>query len=598
MMFYPDFYQHQGAIYAPGSIADHMTKLHNFPNPLLTYQVAVCYSIIGFFIQNKTMVTTGFFKVPEPFNEPVLNYSPGNPEREKLKQLIWDLRADQIEIPMVVNGKDLLTGNLVKINPPHDHQHILGYYHQGGDKEIKMAVDAALKAREMWAAQPWEERASIFIKAADLLSGSYRFKINAATMLGQSKNIYQAEIDAACELIDFLRFNVKFMTDIYEYQPYSPHGVWNRMEWRPLEGFIFAVTPFNFTSIAGNLPTAPAMLGNVVVWKPSRSQIYSARIIMEVLQQAGLPDGVINMIFTPGHVAADIILKHPEFAGLHYTGSTRVFKSLWFTIGRNINEYNTYPRIVGETGGKDFIIAHESADPRQVVTALSRGAFEYQGQKCSAVSRAYIPDSLWPDIRDLLSEDIASFKMGGPEDFTNFINAVINETAFNRINKVIRRIRKENVGKIITGGKSYKGTGYFIEPTVVVTSDPLYFTMQEEFFGPLLSIFVYPANRYSETVELCDKTSRYGLTGSVFAGDRKIIEFTSRKLVYAAGNFYINDKPTGAVVGQQPFGGSRGSGTNDKAGSPLNLIRWLSPRSVKETFTPPVNYRYPFMVER
>ncbi len=544
------------------------------------------------------MSTTGLFNVPEPHNEQVLSYAPKTRERDELKQLLLYLRQNQIEIPMYIGGREVRTGKLIEMNPPHDHQHVLGYYHQGSEKEVHLAIEAALKARDMWASLPWEARASIFLKAADLLSGPYRLKINAATMLGQSKNIFQAEIDAACELIDFLRYNVKFMTDLYKYQPYSPPGVWNRQELRALEGFIFAVTPFNFTSIAGNLPTAPAIMGNVVVWKPSQAQIYSASVIMEVLKESGLPDGVINMVFAPGQVAADAVLSHPDFAGLHYTGSTKVFQNLWKTIGLNIHQYHSYPRIVGETGGKDFVMVHESADPQQVVTAISRGAFEYQGQKCSAVSRVYIPDTLWPGIKNMLMEDIASFKMGGPEDFTNFINAVINEEAFNKIQKVIRRIKREKVAEIITGGKSYKGTGYFIEPTVALSSDPLYFAMQEEFFGPLLTIFVYPANKYSETVELCDKTSIYALTGSVFARKREIIEFTSAKLVHAAGNFYINDKPTGAIVGQQPFGGSRGSGTNDKAGSALNLIRWVSPRAIKETFIPPVNYRYPFMVER
>ncbi len=544
------------------------------------------------------MSTTGLFNVPEPHNEQVLSYAPKTRERDELKQLLLYLRQNQIEIPMYIGGREVRTGKLIEMNPPHDHQHVLGYYHQGSEKEVHLAIEAALKARDMWASLPWEARASIFLKAADLLSGPYRLKINAATMLGQSKNIFQAEIDAACELIDFLRYNVKFMTDLYKYQPYSPPGVWNRQELRALEGFIFAVTPFNFTSIAGNLPTAPAIMGNVVVWKPSQAQIYSASVIMEVLKESGLPDGVINMVFAPGQVAADAVLSHPDFAGLHYTGSTKVFQNLWKTIGLNIHQYHSYPRIVGETGGKDFVMVHESADPQQVVTAISRGAFEYQGQKCSAVSRVYIPDTLWPGIKNMLMEDIASFKMGGPEDFTNFINAVINEEAFNKIQKVIRRIKREKVAEIITGGKSYKGTGYFIEPTVALSSDPLYFAMQEEFFGPLLTIYVYPANKYAETVELCDKTSIYALTGSVFARKREIIEYTSAKLVHAAGNFYINDKPTGAIVGQQPFGGSRGSGTNDKAGSALNLIRWVSPRAIKETFIPPVNYRYPFMVER
>ena len=544
------------------------------------------------------MLATGFFNVPDPQNEPVLSYTPGTRERDELKKLILHCRENPVEIPMFIGGKEVRTGNTIEIHPPHDHQHLLGHYHQGGEKEVKMAIDAALKARNSWAAFPWEQRAAIFLKAADLLSGPYRLKMNAATMLGQSKNIFQAEIDAACELTDFLRFNVKFMTDLYKFQPNSPPGVWNRLEWRPLEGFIFALTPFNFTSIAGNLPTAPAIMGNVVVWKPSKAQVYSAQVIMEVLREAGLPDGVINMVFAPGPVVSKVILSHPYFAGLHYTGSTEVFQEIWKTIGSNIYKYHTYPRVVGETGGKDFVMVHESADMRQVVTAISRGAFEYQGQKCSAVSRVYIPDNKWPEIKDMLMTDLASFTMGGPEDFSNFINAVIDEGAFDRLKKVIDRIRHEKKAAIIAGGKTYKKTGYFIEPTVVLADDPYYFAMQEEFFGPILTIHVYPAAKFNETLEICDNTSIYALTGSIFARERKIIELASRKLVNAAGNFYINDKPTGAVVGQQPFGGSRGSGTNDKAGSVLNLIRWLSPRSVKETFVPPVNYRYPFMVER
>jgi 1-pyrroline-5-carboxylate dehydrogenase len=499
---------------------------------------------------------------------------------------------------MFIGGKDIRTKSTIDINPPHDHQHLLGHFHQGGEKEVTAAIDAALKARESWAALPWEQRAAVFLKAADLLSGPYRLKINAATMLGQSKNIFQAEIDAACELTDFLRFNVKYMTDIYKYQPYSPPGVWNRMDWRPLEGFVFALTPFNFTSIAGNLPTSPAMLGNVVVWKPSKAQIYSAKVIMDLLREAGLPDGVINMVFASGPVAGQVILSHPSFAGIHYTGSTEVFQGLWKTIGNNIHNYRTYPRIVGETGGKDFVMVHESADTRQVVTAISRGAFEYQGQKCSAVSRVYVPDVLWPKIKEMLLSDLSSFSMGGPEDFTNFINAVIDEGSFTKLKRVIDRVKREKQAKIISGGKTYKKTGYFIEPTVVLTDNPAYFAMQEEFFGPILTIYVYPAKKFVETLEICDSTSIYALTGSIFAREREIIELASRKLFNAAGNFYINDKPTGAVVGQQPFGGSRGSGTNDKAGSALNLMRWLSPRSVKETFLPADDYRYPFMIER
>jgi 1-pyrroline-5-carboxylate dehydrogenase len=544
------------------------------------------------------MPASGFFNVPDPRNEPVLTYAPGTREREDLKKQLRDYRENPIEIPMFIGGKEVKTQQTIDINPPHDHQHLLGKYFQGDEKDVTSAIDAALKAREAWASLSWEARASVFLKAADLLSGPYRLKINAATMLGQSKNIFQAEIDAACELTDFLRFNVKFMTDLYKFQPYSPPGVWNRMDWRPLEGFIFALTPFNFTSIAGNLPTAPAILGNVVVWKPSKAQVYSAKVIMDVLREAGLPDGVINMVFAPGPVVGKVILSHPRFAGLHYTGSTEVFQDLWKTIGNNIHHYHTYPRIVGETGGKDFVMVHETADPRAVATALARGAFEYQGQKCSAVSRAYVPDTLWPKIKEMLLSDLASFSMGGPEDFTNFINAVIDDGSFTKLKKVIDRVSREKKAKIISGGKTYKKTGYFIEPTVVQTEDPMYFAMQEEFFGPILTLYVYPAKKFEETLDICDKTSIYALTGSIFARDREIIELASRKLMNAAGNFYINDKPTGAVVGQQPFGGSRGSGTNDKAGSAINLMRWLSPRSVKETFLPADDYRYPFMFER
>lgn len=544
------------------------------------------------------MPASGFFNVPDPHNEPILSYAPGTREREELKKQLRDYRENPVDIPMFIGGKDVYSGNTIDINPPHDHQHLLGKYHQGGEKEVKDAIDAALHVRESWASLPWEQRAAVFLKAADLLSGPYRLKMNAATMLGQSKNIFQAEIDAACELTDFLRFNVKYMTDIYKFQPNSPAGVWNRMDWRPLEGFVFALTPFNFTSIAGNLPTAPAMLGNVVVWKPSKAQVYSAKVIMDILREAGLPDGVINMVFAPGPVVGKVILSHPSFAGIHYTGSTEVFQDLWRTIGNNIHSYHTYPRIVGETGGKDFVMVHESADTRQVVTAISRGAFEYQGQKCSAVSRVYIPDVLWPKIKEMLISDLESFSMGGPEDFTNFINAVIDEGSFTKLKRVIERIKREKKANIISGGKTYGKTGYFIEPTVVLTEDPMYFAMQEEFFGPILTIYVYSAKRFVETLELCDRTSIYALTGSIFAREREIIELASRKLINTAGNFYINDKPTGAVVGQQPFGGSRGSGTNDKAGSALNLMRWLSPRSVKETFLPADDYRYPFMVER
>ncbi len=539
----------------------------------------------------------GFYTLPFPENEPVFEYRQGSRERAELKRAIDIDLQHKVEIPMIIGGKEVDSGNLFSIRAPHDISHELGKYHQGDEAHVNMAINAALSAREMWAALPWEERAAIFLKAAELLAGPYRAKINAATMLGQSKNVHQAEIDSACELIDFLRFNVKYMTDIYSMQPESSPGSWNRMEWRPLEGFVFALTPFNFTSIAGNLPTSPAMLGNVVVWKPSKLQVYSASVIMEVLLEAGLPEGVINMVLVPGPVAGKAIFANPDFAGFHYTGSTEVFQGIWKIIGLTINKYKTYPRIVGETGGKDFIFVHESADPRQTVTALSRGAFEYQGQKCSAASRAYIPDNLWPEIKQLLTDDISSFKMGGPEDFTNFVNAVIDEPSFVILSRAIERIKKDREAEIIIGGNYNKSKGYFVEPTVVVTKDPQYFAMQEEFFGPILTIYVYSSKKFEETLALCDRTSIYGLTGSIFANDRLAINLATNKLRNAAGNFYINDKPTGAVVSQQPFGGSRGSGTNDKSGSMLNLFRWLSPRVIKENFLPPTDYRYPHMEE-
>lgn len=543
-------------------------------------------------------MSKGFYTTPVPQNEPVNSYNQGTKERIELKQAIKDAKQKKIEIPMIIGGKEVETGNLITIKPPHELNHTLGQYHQGNEGHVNNAIDTALSVKEMWSSMPWEDRAAIFLKAADLLAGPYRAKINAATMLGQSKNAFQAEIDSACELIDFLRFNVKFMCEIYNQQPESAPGIWNRMDWRPLEGFVFALTPFNFTSIAGNLPTAPAMLGNVVVWKPSKTQVYSARVIMEVLQEAGLPDGVINMTLVSGPVASKAIFSNPDFAGFHFTGSTEVFQGIWNIIGSNIKNYKSYPRIVGETGGKDFIFVHDSADPLQIVTALSRGAFEYQGQKCSAASRAYIPDSLWPEIKKLLVDDISSFKSGSPEDFTNFINAVIDEPSFNKLADSIDRIKKDKEAEIIIGGGYDKSTGYFVEPAVVVTSDPHYFSMEEELFGPILTLYVYPADKYEETLEICDKTSMYALTGAVFANDRQAIDLATRKLEYAAGNFYINDKPTGAVVGQQPFGGARSSGTNDKAGSMLNLIRWASPRTIKESFIPPHDYRYPFMKEK
>ncbi len=543
-------------------------------------------------------MSNGFFNVPLAFNEPQNHYEPGSEARAELKAAIEEARSKVIEIPMFIGGKEVKSGNLVAIHPPHDIKHTLGHFHRGDDSHVKMAIEAALAARSNWALMPWQQRASIFLKAAELLSGPYRAKINAATMLGQSKNAYQAEIDSACELIDFLRFNVEYMTEIYNNQPDSGEGEWNRMEHRPLEGFIFALTPFNFTAIAGNLPTSPAIMGNTVVWKPSNSQIYSAQVIMEVLKEAGLPDGVINLIFVSGPVAGETIFTHPDFAGIHYTGSTEVFQNIWRTIGYNISNYKSYPRIVGETGGKDFIIAHPSADTKALSTALVRGAFEYQGQKCSAVSRAYIPAGQWKTVKELMQRDLAEIKMGGPEDFRNFVNAVIDEYSFDKLTKYIEDAKNDDNVEVIAGGNYDKSVGYFIEPTVILTNDPHYITMREELFGPVLTIYVFEDDKYEETVDLLNETSIYGLTGAVFATDRAVIEKTEQKLNQAAGNFYINDKPTGAVVGRQPFGGARGSGTNDKAGSIINLMRWVSPRSIKETFVPPVDYKYPFMGEK
>lgn len=537
----------------------------------------------------------GFFNLPVPRNEPVLSYAPGSPERESLKQAISSARSSTIDIPMVIGGKEVKGERKVAIRPPHDHQHTLGYFYEGDVTHVTQAIKAALKARTDWADLRWEQRASIFLKAADLLAGPWRSRINAATMLGQSKNAYQAEIDSACELIDFLRFNAYYMAGIYSDQPESSPGVWNRMEYRPLEGFTFALTPFNFTAIAGNLPTSMAMMGNTVIWKPAYAQIYAAHVIMQVLRGAGLPDGVINLIYVDGPLAGDVIFSHADFAGIHFTGSTAVFRSIWKTIGNNIAQYRSYPRIVGETGGKDFVMVHSSADAGEVATALARGAFEYQGQKCSAASRAYIPSNLWEEVKERLVSDINSFRMGGVEDFGNFINAVIDERAFNKITGYIEQARKNPKNKIIAGGGSDKSKGYFVEPTVIVTEDPSSVTMCEEIFGPVLTIYVYPENAYEDTVALVDRTSPYALTGSIMAKDRYAIDLATRRLVNAAGNFYINDKPTGAVVGQQPFGGARASGTNDKAGARMNLLRWVSARVIKETFVPPTDYRYPFL---
>ena len=539
----------------------------------------------------------GFFNVPVPVNEPVLNYAPGSPERAELKAMLSELRSQVVDIPMFIGGEDVRTENKKRISPPHDHKHTIAWYHHGDSSHVDQAINAALDAKEAWENMAWEHRASIFLKASDLIAGPYRARLNAATMLGQSKNAFQAEIDSACELIDFLRFNVHYMTQIYQQQPYSPKNTWNRLEQRPLEGFVFALTPFNFTAISGNLPTSPAMMGNVVVWKPSKGQIYSAYILMEIFRKAGVPAGVINLVLTDGPVVAERVLKHPAFAGIHFTGSTGVFHGIWKTIGENIAKYKTYPRIVGETGGKDFVLVHESSNPQEVATALVRGAFEYQGQKCSAASRAYIPRSLWKEVQKLMLEDLGSMKMGGPEDFTNFINAVIDERSFDKLTKYIEDARTNPLVEIIAGGNYDKSEGYFIEPTVLLTQDPSYVTMCEELFGPVLTIYVYKNEAWEETLYLVDNTSEYALTGAIFASDRKVIEDASRKLRNAAGNFYINDKPTGAVVGQQPFGGARASGTNDKAGSMINLLRWVSPRTIKENLVPPTDYRYPFMKE-
>lgn len=537
----------------------------------------------------------GVYNVPVPKNEPVLSYGPGSRERKLLKKALEEARSKELDIPMHIGGQEIRSGNKKKLSPPHDHKHVLGYFHQGDRDHVAQAVQAALNAKGLWANMGWEHRASIFLKAAELLAGPYRYKINAATMLGQSKNAYQAEIDSACELIDFLRFNVYFMSQIYQDQPESSPGVWNRIEYRPLEGFTFALTPFNFTAIAGNLPTSMAMMGNTVVWKPANTQIYAANVIMEVLKKAGVPDGVINLVYADGPTVGDVIFSHRDFAGLHFTGSTGVFQGMWKKIGENIANYKSYPRIVGETGGKDFIMVHKSADAKEVATAIVRGAFEYQGQKCSAASRCYIPSNLWDDVRKYVLEDLKSLKMGPTEDFGNFVNAVIDEKSFNSITGYIEKARGNSMNEIIAGGKYDKSKGYFVEPTIILTKDPSSVTMCEEIFGPVLTIYVYQAENFEETLSLVDSTSPYALTGSIFSDDRYAVELATKKLSNAAGNFYINDKPTGAVVGQQPFGGARGSGTNDKAGAKVNLLRWVSMRTIKETFVPPVDYRYPFL---
>ena len=537
----------------------------------------------------------GFYQVPLPKNEPVLSYAPNSPERNLLKKALADARSKELDIPMYIGSEEVRTGNKKRIAPPHDHKHTLGYFHAGDKSHIEQAINAALGAKDLWADLSWENRASIFLKAAELLAGPYRYKMNAATMLGQSKNAYQAEIDAACELIDFLRFNVYFMSEIYSDQPQSSAGIWNRMEYRPLEGFTFALTPFNFTAIGGNLPTSMAMMGNTVVWKASNTQIYSASVFMQILKEAGLPDGVINLVYVSGPDAGEVIFNHRDFAGIHFTGGTAVFQGMWKTIGGNITKYKSYPRIVGETGGKDFIMAHKSADAKALATAITRGAFEYQGQKCSAASRCYIPSNLWDDVKKCLLEDLASIKIGGTEDFSNFVNAVIDEKAFDSITGYIEKARSNSMNEIIAGGKYDKSKGYFIEPTVIVTKDASSITMCEEIFGPVITIYVYHSENFEQTLELVDQTSPYALTGSIFSQDRYAVELATKKLIHAAGNFYINDKPTGAVVGQQPFGGARGSGTNDKAGAKVNLLRWVSLRTIKETFVSPKDYRYPFL---
>ncbi len=540
-------------------------------------------------------MSKGFFHLPEALNEPVKSYAPGSPERDELKKALSRARSEQVEIPQYIGSEQVYTGQRRKISPPHDHQHILGYFHEGNIEHVSAAIDAALEAKASWNKLLWQDRAAVFLKAADLIAGPYRAAINAATMLGQSKNAYQAEIDSACELIDFLRFNVTFMAGLYSQQPASSAGMWNRSEYRALEGFVLAVTPFNFTAIAGNLPMAPALMGNVVIWKPAYTQIYAAGLIMKIFKEAGLPDGVINMIMVDGPVVGEVAFHHRDFAGIHFTGSTAVFHSMWKTIGANIGNYKSFPRIVGETGGKDFVFAHHSANKKALATALVRGAFEYQGQKCSAASRAYIPASIWEEVKTHLLEDIAAITVGDVEDFSHFMNAVIDEKAFDRITAYIDNAGKDrDTVEIIAGGTYNKSKGYFIDPCVIVTKDPDYVTMKEEIFGPVLSVYIYQDDAIEEVLDKVNTTSVYALTGAIFAGDRAVISYLTERLSDAAGNFYINDKPTGAVVGQQPFGGARQSGTNDKAGSLLNLLRWVSPRTIKETFVSPENYTYLF----
>lgn len=539
----------------------------------------------------------GFFEVPVAVNEPVKGYAPGSPEREAVLATYREMYNSTIDVPLYINGEHVSTGDTATMAPPHDHQHILGSYHQASKSHVEAAISTALEARKKWAQMPWEQRAGIFLRAAELIAGPYRAKINAATMLAQSKTVHQAEIDAACELIDFLRFNVQFMTEIYAEQPESTSGAWNRLEYRPLEGFIYAITPFNFTAIAANLPASAALMGNVVVWKPSDSQVYSAKVILDIFEEAGVPPGVINMVMGDPVMITDTILASPDFSGIHFTGSTHVFKDIWQKIGTNIHNYKTYPRIVGETGGKDFIVAHKTSNPVQVATAIARGAFEFQGQKCSAASRCYISKSIWPAVKEQLVADMASFKQGSPEDLANFVTAVIHEGSFDKLASYIDAAKADEGVEIIAGGNYDKSKGYFIEPTAIVAQDPKYTTMCTELFGPVVTIYIFEDDAWEETLHLVDATGEYALTGAVFSEDRYALEQGVRILENAAGNFYINDKPTGAVVGQQPFGGARASGTNDKAGSKLNLYRWVSPRMVKETFVTPVDYRYPFLGE-
>jgi len=543
-------------------------------------------------------MSIGTFSYPLPVNEPVLNYAPNSAEKLKLKATLAELKKTELDIPMYIGGKEVRSNKKVAIHPPHEIKHTLGYFHAGEEKHVHQAIEAALTAKESWATMSWENRAAIFLKAADLIATKYRSYINGTTMLGQSKNAFQAEIDSACELIDFLRFNVHFLSEIYKQQPISGAGMHNRLEWRPLEGFVLAVTPFNFTAIGGNLPTSAAMCGNVVVWKPANTQVYSAQMFMRILKEAGLPDGVINLIYVDGPTIGKVCFNHREFAGVHFTGSTGVFNNMWETIGKNMSIYKSYPRIVGETGGKDFVLAHKSADVDVLVTALLRGAFEFQGQKCSAASRAYIPSNIAEEVKKKLVAGVKSMKMGSTEDFTNFINAVIDEKSFDKIKSYIDNAKKDPKVSILVGGKCDKKEGYFIQPTIIEAKNAKYITMCEEIFGPVLTIYIYPANNFDKALELVDTTSPYALTGAIIAQDRQAVELATNKLRNAAGNFYINDKPTGAVVGQQPFGGARASGTNDKAGSALNLYRWLSARTIKETFNPPTDYAYPFLQEK